>query len=397
MKALDGIKVLDLSRILAGPWATMTLGDLGAEVWKVEHPRGGDDTRSWSPPQVAGVATYYLTANRNKRSIAVDLATDEGRNIVLKLAERADIVVENFRPASARKLGLTYEQLRKINPRIIHCSISGYGRDNPLEERPGYDFVLQAECGFMAITGEPDGTPMRLGVAFIDLVAGMNATQAILAALYMRERTGLGQSLDIALLDSGLFFLANIASGHLNTGADPKRYGNAHPSIVPYQTFRCRDGTLALAVGNDEQFRRLCVHVLMSPDLADNERFRTNTARCENRAELIPKLEAAFREQAVSSLIELLHRNGIPAGEVKSVTRAFTADAVKYRDLILETPHSQIGTVRTIRNPVRMSASPMSNPTAPPLLGEHTDAVLREVLSYSNEDITSLRAANIIA
>ena len=241
MSVLQGIKVLDLTRILAGPWSTMALADLGAEVWKIESP-DGDDTRSWMPPAKAGISTYYLSANRNKQSLVVDMRNPEGRQLILDLAAQADVVVENFLPASLKRLGLDYETLAAVNPRLIHCSITGYGRNNPMENRPGYDFIIQAESGFMSITGEKDGEPMRLGVAFIDLVTGMNAVQGILAALYEREKSGLGQSVDIALSDSALHFLANVASGYLNTGKVPQRFGNAHPSIVPYQLFNTADG-----------------------------------------------------------------------------------------------------------------------------------------------------------
>ena len=281
MAALDGIKILDVTRVLAGPWCTMTLGDLGAEVWKIENPAGGDDTRSWTPPAAAGISTYFLSANRNKKSVAVDLKTAEGRAVVAALAAKADVLVENLRPSSLRAAGLDHDRLRAINPRLIACSISGYGRDGPFAEQAGYDFVMQAESGFMAITGEVKGAPMRLGVAFVDLAAGANATQAILAALYARERTGIGQSIDIALYDSALHFLANIASGYLNTGDDPDRFGNAHASIVPYQLFDTMDGCVALAVGNNQQFRRLCGDVLGCPELGSDDRFGTNAARTE--------------------------------------------------------------------------------------------------------------------
>ena len=271
MAALDGIRVLDLSRVLAGPWATMTLGDLGAEILKVEQPGRGDDTRHWMPPAAGDLSTYYLAANRNKKGVAIDIGHPEGRQIILDLARESDILVENFRPASLRRLGLTREVLHAVNPRLIICSISGYGRDHALEDRPGYDFIIQAESGFMAITGEVGGAPMRLGVAFIDLVSGMNAVQAILAALYMRERTGRGQWLDIGLTDSAAFLLANVGAGYLNTGQEPMRFGNAHPSIVPYQLFDCADGPLAVAVGNDDQFRRFCT-VIGRDDLAGDPR-----------------------------------------------------------------------------------------------------------------------------
>ena len=394
--ALDGIKVLDLSRVLAGPWATMTLGDLGAEVWKIENPGTGDDTRTWAPPAAGGIATYYLAANRNKKSLAVDLTTPEGREIIVGLAAQADIVIENFRPASLRKFRLTYEDLQAINPRLIYCSISGYGRGTALEERPGYDFVIQAESGFMAITGEADGEPMKLGVAFVDLVSGMNAVQAILAALYMRERTGRGQAIDIALMDGALFLLANVASAHLNTGAEAKRFGNAHPSIVPYQIFACADGRLALAVGNDEQYRRLCVNVLEAPELAGDPRFASNRGRAENRAELLPPLAARIAGFALADIIARLHRFGIPAGEVKSVGEAFRSEAAQLRDAVVETPHPTLGSFRSVRSPLRLSDAPPSVRAVPPGLGEHTNAVLAQALGYAPERIATLRKAGII-
>src|SRR5262245_58180522 len=317
--ALDGVKVLDLSRVLAGPWCTMALSDLGAEVWKVENPDGGDDTRAWMPPSAGGISTYYLGANRNKKSIAVDLKTPGGRAIVTELAAKADIFIENFRPASLKAMGLTYERLSALNPRLIHCAISGYGRDTPFADRAGYDFIMQAETGFMSITGEAAGAPMRLGVAFIDLSTGMHATQAILAALYARERTGVGQSIDIALLDSGLYMLANVASGYLNTGTNPTRFGNAHASLVPYQLFDTADGAIALAVGNDQQYRRLCENVLGSGELWSDERFRTNPGRTRHRDELLPRLQAAILRFGTKTLMEKLREHDIAAGEVRTV------------------------------------------------------------------------------
>jgi len=394
--ALDGVKVLDLSRILAGPWATMTLGDLGAEVWKVEQPGNGDDTRSWSPPSAAGEATYFLGTNRNKKSIAIDLSCPEGREIVLQLAAKADIVVENFRPASLKKLRLTYEDLLTVNPRLIYCSISGYGRGHRLQDRPGYDFILQAECGFMAITGEPQGEPIRLGIAFIDLVTGMNAVQAILAALYVREKTGFGQQIDLALFDSGVFFLANVASSYLNTGEEPKRFGNAHPSIVPYQLFDAADGQFALAVGNDEQYRRLCEDVLDRPALYSDGRFRTNRDRVDNRRILIPLLQEAMSGFGVSALIAKLHSAGVPAGEVRSVSAAFESEAAVLRDVVVSTPHKLIGEFRSVRSPLRLSGTPPVDPLPPPTIGEHTEDILADVLSFSPGRIADLKSAGVL-
>lgn len=388
--ALEGIKVLDLSRILAGPWCTMTLADLGAEVWKIENPDGGDDTRTWMPPSVEGISTYYLSVNRNKKSVAVDLKSAGGRAVVAELAARADVFIENFRPASLAAMGLAYEQLSARNPRLIHCSISGYGRSTPFADRAGYDFVMQAETGMMSITGETDGDPMRLGVAFVDLATGANAIQAILAALFARERSGRGQSIDIALYDSGLHFLANIASGYLNTGSNPTRFGNAHPSIVPYQLFDTADGAIALAVGNDQQYRRLCQDVLERDELYSDERFRTNAARTRHRDVLVPLLAAAIKRFDTKTFITKLREYSIPAGEVRTVAEAFASEEAQARDAIMAAPHPHLRQVRMVRSPLRMSASPTAAPVAPPVLGQHTREVLRDVLGYSVERIGAL-------
>ncbi|SDF88260.1 CaiB/BaiF CoA transferase family protein [Bosea robiniae] len=392
---LDGIKVLDLSRVLAGPWATMTLGDLGAEIWKIEQPGAGDDTRGWMPPSVEGISTYYLGANRNKKSLAVDIGRPEGREIIIELARKADILVENFRPASLRKFKLTYEDLKAINPRLIVCSISGYGRGHELEERPGYDFIIQAESGFMAITGERDGEPMRLGVAFIDLVTGMNAVQAVLAALYMRERTGEGQWLDIGLNDSALFLLANVASGYLNTGKEHGRYGNAHPSIAPYQIFACSDGRIAIAVGTEEQFRRFC-RVIGLAHLSDDPRYATNRKRTEHRDTLLPLLEQHFASLSLPALLAELRAASVPAGEVRSVGQALTSDIAALRQSVVSVPAPTIGSFRSVRSPLRMSASPSREPTPPPAIGQHTDAVLAEHLGLGPEQIERLRSSGAI-
>lgn len=393
--ALNGIKVLDLSRVLAGPWATMTLGDLGAEVLKVEQPGAGDDTRAWMPPSVEGISTYYLGANRNKKSVAIDIGKEEGRDLIVELARQSDILVENFRPASLRKFRLTYDDLKEINPRLIVCSISGYGRGHEHEERPGYDFIIQAESGFMSITGAEDGEPMRLGVAFIDLISGMNAVQAILAALVMRDRTGQGQWLDISLTDSAAFMLANVASGYLNTGKEPKRYGNAHPSIVPYQLFECLDGRIAIAVGNDEQFRRFC-KVIGQPALSDDPRFATNRARTENRVLLLPMLEDVLRGRPRADLMADLGAVGVPAGELRSIGQAFASDIAEIRETVMTVDSPRIGTFSSVRNPLKMSESPFLPPALPPEVGEHTETVLTSVLGMSVERIALLRSLGVI-
>lgn len=391
---LDGIRILDLSRVLAGPWATQTLSDLGAEVWKVESIGAGDDTRSWKPPETGGQSTYYLCCNRGKRSLAVDLKTPGGRELVLDLARRADVVVENFRPSSLRGLGLGYEDLSAANPGLIHCSITGYGRGAADPDRPGYDFLIQAECGLMSITGEAEGAPVRVGVAVIDLVTGMNAVQAILAALYARTRTGRGQRVEVSLFDCGVQLLANVASGHLNTGEAPARHGNAHPTVLPYQIFPTADGELVLAVGNDRQFAVLCRDVLEDEALAGDGRFATNAARVGNRRALIDALSAVLRTRPTGDWLCRLRGHGIPCGEVRTVPEVFaTPDA---RALVAEAPHPTAGSVRMVRSPLRLSDTPVRAPTAPPLLGADTEPVLRDVLGLCPEAVAALRAAGAI-
>lgn len=384
---LAGIRVLDLSRVLAGPWAAMTLGDLGAEVIKVEAPGKGDDTRAWTPPEVGGISTYYLGANRNKKSIAIDLKSCEGRAIVLDLVRKVDVVVENFLPASLERLGLGPETLRAVNPGLIHCSITGYGRDSDFADRPGYDFILQAETGFMSITGEPEGRPMRLGVAFIDLVTGMNATQAILAALVARTRNGTGRHIDIALHHSGLHFLANVASGYLNTGQDPERYGNAHPSIVPYQLFDTADGALALAVGNDGQFRRLCIEVLNDPGLAADSRYQNNGSRVAHRNALVEQLSRHFGRFKTDDVLALLWQHGIPAGRVNTVSQAIASDEARSRDVIVETEHPEIGRFRSIRSPLRTTGASGRVPSPPPGVGRDSREILASILGWTSDRI----------
>ena len=377
MHPLDGIKVLDLSRILAGPWCTQTLADLGAEVWKIEEASAGDDTRGWMPPEIGGESTYFQCCNRSKLSVAADLRDPGGRERIARLAEGADVLVENFKKGGLDRFGLGYEQLRARNPRLIYCSISGYGRTGPRADEAGYDFAIQAESGLMAITGEPEGAPMKHGVAITDLVTGMNATQAILAALIARGKTGRGQHLDIALFDSAVALLANVASGHLATGRAPGRFGNAHATVVPYQLFDTANGVLALACGNDQQFRALCGRVLTRPELAEDERYRTNRSRVLNRETLIPTLAALFRGKSTGEWIETLRAAGVPAGQVRSVPEVFAAPDVLGRGLVHEVPDRVHGTLRMVASPLRLSETPVRQPVAPPRLGDHTAEVLK--------------------
>ncbi|MFG6611920.1 CaiB/BaiF CoA transferase family protein [Sulfitobacter sp. 1A12057] len=394
---LDGVKVLDLSRVLAGPWATMSLADLGAEVWKIENIQGGDDTRSWSTPSYKGVSTYYLCANRGKQSLAVDLKTEPGRSIVLELAAQADIVVENFRAGTMDRLGIGYETLKQANPALIYCAISGYGQTGPEADRPGYDFVMQAESGLMAITGDAEGVPTRFGVAITDLVAGMTATQSILAALFQARATGQGQFIDVALLDCAMNTLVNVATGYLNTGDAPRRYGNGHATVVPYQTFEASDGTFALAVGNDRQFAALCRRVLHLPDLVTDTRFATAKSRAVHRDALLQHLEPAFRARTCEHWLSRCRAESVPAGAVLDVPAALDSDPVRHRDLVETLDHPHLGPIRMLRAAHGLAAQADRPHRAPPMLGEDSAGILRDVLGYGSARIRELAESGVIA
>lgn len=381
VRPLEGVKVLDLSRVLAGPACTQTLSDLGAEVWKIESP-SGDDTRSWMPPEIGGESTYFLCCNRGKKSVVLDLRTVGGQQATRDLAVRADILVENFRPGALDRFGLSYEALSELNPRLVYCSISGYGRTGRRSADPGYDFNIQAESGLMSITGEPSGPPMKYGVAISDLVTGMNAVQAILAALLAREKIGKGQYIDIALYDSAIALLANVGSGFLQTGSLPKRYGNAHATVVPYQTFEASDGVFALAIGNDAQFRILCVGVLGRPDMAADPRFIRSRDRVLNRDLLIPLLQETFVTRTRADWLGILRRNGLPCGEVRTVAEALEAPETAERGMVQRVPDTQHGELVLVASPLKLGATPVREPTAPPRLGEHTSEVLAKELGY---------------
>ncbi|MGF7161197.1 crotonobetainyl-CoA:carnitine CoA-transferase CaiB-like acyl-CoA transferase [Rhodoligotrophos appendicifer] len=397
MQALEGLKVLDLSRVLAGPWCTQTLADLGADVWKVESPQGGDDTRTWMPPEVNGESTYFLCCNRSKRSIAVNFRDPEGQQLIRDMAAKADVVVENFRKGALERFGLGYEDLSAINPRLVYCSISGYGRAGIRSEEAGYDFAIQAESGLMSITGEVDGEPMKLGVAISDIVAGMNAVQAILAALLAREKTGKGQLIDIALLDGSVSLLANVATGYLATGNAPRRYGNAHGSISPYQVFSSSDGSFAVAVGNDSQFRAMCSQVIGKPELADDPRFSTSRARATHREDLVPLLDAVFRTRTKADWIEAFKRAGVPAGLIRTVPEVFSAPEVAERNLFVEIEDDRMGSLRLPASPLALRGTPPRPPSMPPRLGEHTDELLEEVLGLDGERCAALRRKGSVA
>ncbi|HEX8229012.1 MAG TPA: CoA transferase [Chloroflexia bacterium] len=374
---LADIRVLDMSRVLAGPYCTMMMGDLGADVIKVESPEG-DDTRRWGPPYQGGESAYYLSCNRNKRSIVLDLDTEEGRDVARQLASRSQVLVENFRQGTMEKWGLGYEQLSRDNPGLVYCSISGYGRTGPLSHLPGYDFVMQGAGGVMSFTGEADGPPQKVGVAIVDLTAGMFALSAILAALRVRDLTGLGQHIDISLLDSHLAWLANVGSNYLVSGEVPPRYGNAHPNIVPYQAFATSDGWLIVAVGNDRQWGRLC-DALSRPHLSNDPRFATNSGRVENRPVLVPMLEEIFAQRSTAEWLSLLEAAYVPAGPVNDVAQALSHPQVAAREMVHEVAHPGIGAVKMVASPLKLSSTPPTIRRHPPLLGEHTVEVLEEL------------------
>jgi formyl-CoA transferase len=402
MQALEGLRVLDLTRALAGPFCTMMLGDLGADVIKVERPGTGDESRGWGPPFVGqpygpypGESAYFLAANRNKRSITVNLKTPEGREIVRRLAAASDALVENFRTGVLDEMGLGYDDLSAVNPRLVYCSISGYGRTGPYAERPGYDFVIQAEGGMMGITGPEEGPPYRVGVPIVDITAGMFAATAILAALRARDVTGEGQLVDVSLLDSQVALLTNVASNYLVGGEPPRRLGNAHPNIAPYEAFRARDRWFGLAAANQGQWAILC-DVIGRPDLKVDPRFATNSHRVANRDQLLPVLNQAFATRDAEEWLAELCRAGLPCGPINSIADVFAHPQAETRGLALATEHPTVGPVRFPGFPYKLSGTPAVVRLSPPQLGQHTAEVLGELLSYSTEDVAGLCERGVI-
>jgi crotonobetainyl-CoA:carnitine CoA-transferase CaiB-like acyl-CoA transferase len=387
--ALSDLRVLDLSRVLSGPFATMTLADLGADVIKIEQPGTGDDTRHWGPPFQGDQAAYFLSVNRNKRSVALDLKTKAGLAAVRSLAAQADVVVENFRPGTAARLGLGYPDLSALNPGVVYASISGYGQTGPDAQQPGYDAVAQARSGLMSVTGEADGPPVRVGVSATDLTAGMWALVGILAALHERHRSGLGQWVDISLLDGQVSWLTYVASGYFATGDVPERYGSAHPTIAPYQAFATADGHLMLAVGNDRLWQRFAAAAGLEHLLHD-ARFATNADRVRNRTALIPLVAAAMASKTSADWAAILDTAGVPAGPINSVDKIVTDPQVLARGMVLETDHPTAGALRLLGCPVRLSATPPQLRLPPPLLGQHTGEVLQ---SLGQVDFASEKAS----
>ena len=393
--ALQGLRVLDLTRILAGPLCTMMLGDMGADVIKVEPPGAGDDTRSWGPPFAEGESAYYLGVNRNKRSITLNMAVKSGQEVLAGLIRKADVLVENFKVGTLEKWGFGNDWLETNAPRVVRCSITGYGSTGPKAGLPGYDFILQAESGLMSICGEPDGTPMKYGVAIVDICTGMLACNTILAALNSRHTTGRGQHVEVSLFDSGLAMLANVAANHLMTGKDAGRFGNGHPNIVPYTAYPTRDDRIAVAVGNDGQFGKFAA-ALGHAEWAADQRFTKNPDRVMNREALDTMIKAELKRKGAEFWIEKLTAAGIPCGRINSVAQALAAPHAIARDMVTEVEHPTAGSVKMLGIPFRFSDTPASIRRAPPLLGQHTEAVLREELGFSDTRINALRAEKVI-
>lgn len=392
---LEGIRVLDLSRILAGPYCTMLLGDLGADILKIEQPGAGDDTRTWGPPWVDHESVYYLSINRNKRSVTLNLKHARARELVLRLAERSDVVIENFKVGGLAAMGLGYEQFRAVNPRLVHCSITGFGPDGPYAQRPGYDFIAQGMGGIMSVTGEPDGQPQKVGIAIADLTTGMFAAIAILAALRHRDETGEGQHIDVSLLESVVGWLTNVAAAYLLAGVVYPRYGNAHPNIVPYRLFRARDKWFIVAAGNDRQFAALC-EVIGRPDLAQDPRFRLNPDRVLNREVLEATLSEIFATRDAETWIEALLAVGVPSGPVNSIDDVFRDPQVLARQMVVQVEHPTLGALKLPGFPFKLSATPATARRHPPRLGEHTEEVLRDVLGLAPDEIAALRQEGAI-
>ncbi|MEE3916840.1 CaiB/BaiF CoA-transferase family protein [Pseudomonas viridiflava] len=406
MGALSHIRVLDLSRVLAGPWAGQILADLGADVIKVERPVCGDDTRSWGPPflkdetgQNTTEAAYYLSANRNKQSVTIDFTRPEGQRLVRELVAKSDIVIENFKVDGLAAYGLDYASLKAVNPKLIYCSITGFGQTGPYAKRAGYDFMIQGLGGLMSLTGRPDGDegggPVKVGVALTDILTGLYSTTAILAALAHRDQSGVGQYIDMALLDVQVACLANQAMNYLTTGIAPKRLGNAHPNIVPYQDFPTADGDFILTVGNDSQFRKFA-EVAGQSQWATDPRFLTNKLRVANRGELIPLIRQATVFKTTAQWVDELEAAGVPCGPVNDLAQVFDDPQVLARGLAIELPHALGGRVAQVASPIRLSETPVEYRRAPPLLGEHTSQVLQELLGMSGDEVAALKEAGVL-
>ena len=400
---LKDFRVLDLSRILAGPWASQMLADLGAEVIKIERPGSGDDTRGWGPPympdrvgEATSEAAYFHGTNRGKQSVCIDMSNPEGQGLIRDIAKDCDVLIENFKVGGLKKYNLDYPALKRINLGLVYCSITGFGQTGPYADRAGYDFMIQAMGGMMSVTGEADGLPMKIGVALADVLTGLYAANAIQAALIHQQKTGAGQYIDMALLDVQVATLANQAMNYLATGNSPGRLGNAHPNIVPYQAFQTADGYIILAIGNDAQFERFC-ELANCRELAVDERFRSNSKRVKYRETLVPRVEKIMLQKSSIEWLDALNRQGIPCGPINSVEQVFADPQVQHRGMQLELDHPVAGKVASVANPIKMSDTPVEYQQAPPMLGEHTNSVLSSLLGLSDQDLDLLRSRGVIA
>lgn len=401
-QALKGIKVIDLSRILAGPWASQMLADMGADVIKVERPRKGDDTRHWGPPFIKPAkdkepaqAAYYHCANRNKQSIAIDITRLQGQQVIKDMIAKADVLIENYKVGGLEKYGLSYQQVKAINPKLIYCSITGFGQHGPYAHKAGYDAMIQGEGGLMSLTGEPAGEPMKVGVAVVDVMTGLYSANAILASLLARAHTGNGQHIDIALLDVQVATLANQGMNYLATGEKPTRLGNGHPNIVPYQTFATVDGSLILAIGNDAQFEKFC-HAVKCEILVDNALFKTNQQRVRNRAELIPIIASIIAKQSTDYWVEILEAISVPCGPVNTLKQVFNHPQVQHRNMVMQIPDKDGTMIKTVASPINLSDTPLQYKHAAPNIGEHSQQVLSTFLTYDDEKIAELFKRTIV-
>lgn len=395
--ALSGIRVLDLSRILAGPYCTQVLGDLGADIIKVEQPGLGDGSRAWGPPSAGGEAAYYLCLNRNKRSMTLNLKSQEGQEIVRQIAAKSDVLIENFKYGEMAEMGLDYDTLAAINPSLIYCTVSSYGPTGPYKERPGFDFMIQAQSGIMSITGSEESGPTKVGVAVVDVTTGLYASNVILAALFARERDPQrhGQKLEVSLYECALAWLANVGSNYLISGQPPRRFGNAHPNVVPYQPFDTADVPIALAIGTDNQFRKFC-KLVDRPELASDPRFATNAARVENRAILVSILQGIFVLRPAAEWEQMLNSVDIPAGSINTLDRVFDHPHTQALEIVQEIQHPTAGHVKVVRSPMHLSATPTQIKYPPPLLGEHTAELLYELLGYDGVEVARMREQKVV-
>lgn len=392
---LEGVRVVDLTRILAGPYCTMMLGDMGAEVIKIENPDGGDDTRSWGPPFLNGVSTYFLSINRNKKSLTLNLKDERGKELLRDLIRKGDVMVENFRPGALARLGFSWEEIHRLNPRMIFASLSGFGQTGPRKSEPGFDVVIQGEGGVMSITGDPDGPPTKVGASVADITAGMLAAQGVMLALYHREKTGVGQMVDVSMLDGQVALLTYHANGYFATGRVPPRRGNRHPSITPYETYSCRNGYFNLGVGNDSLWRRFC-DAMGLESVKENSRFAVNKDRVNNREELQQILDAFFAEKTVAETLEALRGAGIPCGPINDLGQVLSEPQVLAREMVVDIHAPVAGPTKVTGVPIKLSATPGAVRTPPPTLGQHTEEVLEAVLGLDEAQRSALREAGAV-